>query len=46
MVHSTRAFVMLIKIIKGRLIHTDGDVYEGDGHDNKAHECIEMWNVI
>ena len=46
MVHSTRAFGMQIKIIKGRLIHTDGDAHEGDGNDNIAHECIEMWNVI
>ena len=26
---------------KGRLIHT-----EGDWHNDKAHECIEMWKVI
>ena len=30
----------------GRLIHADGDVYQGDWVDFKARRCIEMRKVI
>ena len=30
----------------GKLIHADGDFYQGDWADDKAQGCIEMRKVI
>ena len=39
--HSMRVSRNIIKLISGRLIYENGDVWEGEWRDDKANESIE-----